>query len=184
MCVSSPVYPVIIGNVRCARQILPDPDWKAEDQREPRVRTSGDNNNYDDNKGGDMPSWMFKEESNRGKTKKGDLKKNPDQLKKNDKRATHDVKVQEGNCVAGPCLTSAQAEKTDKIHPLKFKEAMSGVDRSTTEDLQKKESTLKKCFDQVGNRLLQRTMLHCSSRKMDYFIGNIKRRKREEVQTS
>ena len=26
MCVSSPVYPVIIGNVRGARQMLPDPD--------------------------------------------------------------------------------------------------------------------------------------------------------------
>ena len=34
MCVSSPVYPVIIGNMRGARQMLPDPDWKAEDQRE------------------------------------------------------------------------------------------------------------------------------------------------------
>ena len=32
MCVSSPVYPVIIG----ARRMLPDPDWKAEDQ--PGVR--------------------------------------------------------------------------------------------------------------------------------------------------
>ena len=31
MCVSSPVYPVIIGNVRGARRMLPDPDWKAED---------------------------------------------------------------------------------------------------------------------------------------------------------
>ena len=36
MCVSSPVYPVIIGNVRGARRMLPDPDWKAEDQ--PGVR--------------------------------------------------------------------------------------------------------------------------------------------------
>ena len=33
MCVSSPVYPLIIGNVRGARQMLPDPDWKAKDQR-------------------------------------------------------------------------------------------------------------------------------------------------------
>ena len=33
MCVSSPVHPVIIGNVRGARQMLPDPDWKAEGQR-------------------------------------------------------------------------------------------------------------------------------------------------------
>ena len=35
MCVSSPVYPVIIGNVRGARRMLPDPDWKAEDQPGP-----------------------------------------------------------------------------------------------------------------------------------------------------
>ena len=84
MCVSSPEYPVIIGNVRGARQILPDPDWKAEDQREARARTSGGNNNNDDNQGGDMPSWMFKEDSNKGKTKNRDSKKktSPDQGKR------------------------------------------------------------------------------------------------------
>ena len=75
MCVSSSVYPVIIGNLRGACQMLPDSDWKAEDQREARARTSGDNNNDDDNQGSDMPSWMFNEVSNRGKTKKGDSKK-------------------------------------------------------------------------------------------------------------
>ena len=67
MCVSSPVYPVIIGNVRGARQMLPDPDWKAEDRGEARARTSEGNNDDNDNQGGDMPNWMFKEESNRGK---------------------------------------------------------------------------------------------------------------------
>ena len=41
MCVSSPVYPVIIGNVRGARQMLPDPVWKAEEQQGARARTSG-----------------------------------------------------------------------------------------------------------------------------------------------
>ena len=66
VCVSSPVYPVIIGNERDACQMLPDPDWKAKDQREAQARTSGGNNNDDDNQGGDMPSWMY----NRGKTKK------------------------------------------------------------------------------------------------------------------
>ena len=69
MYVSSPVYPVIIDNVRGARQMLPDPDWKDGNQTEARARTSGGNNNDDDNQGGDMPSWMFREESNRGKTK-------------------------------------------------------------------------------------------------------------------
>ena len=32
-CVSSPVYPVIIDSVRGARQMLPDPVWKAEVQK-------------------------------------------------------------------------------------------------------------------------------------------------------
>ena len=67
MCVSSPVYPVIIGNARGARQMLPDPDWKAEDRGEAQARTSEGNNDDTDNQGGDMPNWMFKEESNRGK---------------------------------------------------------------------------------------------------------------------
>ena len=80
MCGRSPIYPLIIGNVRGARQMLPDPDWKAEDQREARAKTSGGNNN--DNQGGDMPSWMFKEESNRGKTKNRDSKKKLAQIKK------------------------------------------------------------------------------------------------------
>ena len=34
MCVSSPVYPLIIGNMRGARQMLPDPNWKADNQKE------------------------------------------------------------------------------------------------------------------------------------------------------
>ena len=40
VCVSSPVYPVIIGSMRGARQILPDPNLKADNQKEARVRTS------------------------------------------------------------------------------------------------------------------------------------------------
>ena len=38
---SSPVYPVIVGNVRGAQRMLPDTDWKAEDQPGVRARTSG-----------------------------------------------------------------------------------------------------------------------------------------------
>ena len=52
-------------------------------------------------------------------------------------------------------LTRAQAKKSDKIHPLKVKEAMSNVDKTTTEDLQKKDSTLKKCFDRVGKLIIR-----------------------------
>ena len=158
MCVSSPVYPVITGNVRGARQMLPNPNWKAQDQREARARTGGGNNNDDDNQGGDMSSWMFREESNRGETKNRDSKKKPAQIKKNDNHATEDIKVQEGTtegkCVAGPVLARAQVKKSDKIHPLKVKEAMSSVDKTTTEDLQKKDSTLKKCFDRVGKPII------------------------------
>ena len=47
MCVSSPVYPGIIGNVRGARRMLPNPDWKAEDQAGVRARTSGGNKDRD-----------------------------------------------------------------------------------------------------------------------------------------
>ena len=49
MYISSPVYPVIIGNVRGARRMLPDPDWKAEDQPGVRARTSGGNRDKDNN---------------------------------------------------------------------------------------------------------------------------------------
>ena len=61
MCVSSPLYPVIItcSNVKGGRQMLPDPDWKAEVQKGAQARTNGVNNNDDDNQGGDMPSWIL-----------------------------------------------------------------------------------------------------------------------------
>ena len=72
---------------------------------------------------------MFREESNRGKTKYRDSKKKPAQIKKNDNRATEDIKVPEGTtqgkCIAGPVLARAQAKKSYKIHPLKVKEAIS-----------------------------------------------------------
>ena len=75
MCVSSPVYPVIIGNVRGARRMLPDPDWKAEDQPGVGARTSWgkkDKDN-DDNQGGDIPAWMFRR-SNQKTEKKTEVK--------------------------------------------------------------------------------------------------------------
>ena len=90
-CVSPPVYPVIIGSVRGALQMLPNPGPEPEDKR--GARTSAGNNNDNDNQEGDMPSWIFKEESNREETKNIDSKKKPVQLKKNDNHATQDVKV-------------------------------------------------------------------------------------------
>ena len=70
------VYPVIIGNVRGARRMMPDPDWKAEDEPEVKARTSGGNKDKDndDDQGGDIPTWMFKK-SNQKKTEKSAPKK-------------------------------------------------------------------------------------------------------------
>ena len=164
MCVSSPVYPVIIGNVRGARRMLPDPDWKAEDQPGVRARTSGGDKDKDndDNQGGDIPAWMFRrsnQKTEKSAPKERDSKKKPAQPKEIDDRARRNVKVKEGateeKCVAGPVVTRAQAKKSDKVHPLKVKEAMSSVDKSTIENLQKKDSTLKKCFDRIGKPIIR-----------------------------
>ena len=71
--------------------MLPNPDRKAEEEL--WNQGEGGKNNDDNNQGGDMPSWMFKKESNRGDTKNRDSKKRPAQIKKN---ATQHVKIQEG----------------------------------------------------------------------------------------
>ena len=51
------------------------------------------------------------------------------------------MKVKEGateeECVADPVVMRTQAKKNDKVNPLKVKEAMSSVDKSTIENLQK-----------------------------------------------
>ena len=87
-----------------------------------------------------------KDESNREETNR-DSKKKPAQLKKNDNHATQDVKegTVEAKYVEGPVL----------IHPLKVKDAMSSVDKYTVEDFQKKDSTLKKCFDRAGKPIIR-----------------------------
>ena len=164
MCVSCPVYPVIIGNVHGARRMLPDPDWKAEDQPGVRARTSGGNKDKDndDDLGGDIPVWMFKrsnQKTEKSALKKRNSKKKPAQPKENDGHARRNTKVKEGTteeeCVAAPVVTRAQAKKSDKVHPLKVKEAMSSVGKSTIENLQKKDSTLKKCFDRIGKPVIR-----------------------------
>ena len=58
----------------------------------------------------------------------------------------------------------------DKIHPLNVKETMSSVDRSTTEDLQKEDSTLKKCCDRVGKPIIR-----------ENYIGNFFMKNHESV---
>ena len=160
MCVSSPVYPVIIGNVRGARRMLPEPDWKAEDQPLVKARTSGGNKTrvmtmtrvviYLLGCLGD-PTRRQRRVLQRRETKK-----EPAQPKENDDRARGNVKgATEEKCVAGPVVTRAQAKKSDKVHPLKVKEAMSSVDKSTIENLQKKDLTLKKCFDHIGKPIIR-----------------------------
>ena len=74
MCVSTPVYPVIIGIVGGARRMFPDPDWKAEDQLGVRARTSGGNKDKDndDDQGGDIPAWMFKRSNQKTECSKGE----------------------------------------------------------------------------------------------------------------
>ena len=144
--------------------MLPDPDWKVEDQPGVRARTSGGNKDKDndDNQGGDIPAWMFRrsnQKTEKSAPKERDSKKKTAQPKENDDRARRYVKVKEGateeKCVAGPVVTRAQAKKSDKVHPLKVKEAMSSVDKSTIENLQKKDSTLKKCFDRIGKPIIR-----------------------------
>ena len=61
----------------------------------------------------------------------------------------------------------------------KVKEAMSSVDKSTIENLQK-DSTQKKCFDQVGNRLSERTLLESSHKERITLSEKL----RDEGQTS
>ena len=135
-----------------------------------------------------MPSWIFKEEFNRGETKNRDSKKKPVQIKKNNNRTTQDVKVQEGTteskCDAGPSLTRAQAKKTDKMHPLKVEEAMLSIGKSTIEDLQKKDSTLKKCFHQVGKPIIREKYVGEFFLKNGLLYRKHQRRRRHEVQTS
>ena len=98
MCVSSPIYPVIIGNVRGARWMLPDPDWKAEDQPGIRAMTSGGNKDKDNNDDqvGDITACMFKrsnQKTEKSALKKRDSKKKPAQPKGNDDHARWNVKV-------------------------------------------------------------------------------------------
>ena len=133
MCVSSPVYPVIIGNVRGARRMLPDPDWKAEDNPGVRAMTSGGNKDKDndDDQGGDIPAWMFKrsnQKTEKSAPKERDSKKKQAQPKENDDHARQNMKVKE-KCVAGAV--------------------------ENLQNLQKKDSTLKKYFDRIGKPIIR-----------------------------
>ena len=87
--------------MRCARQ--------AEDKRGARARTSDD-----DNQGDDMPSWIFKDESNKEETKNRDSKKKPAQLKKTDNHATQDAKVPRRHLGRKVCYRTSFDEGSDE----------------------------------------------------------------------
>ena len=99
------------------------------------------------------------EETKKSAPKKRDSKKKLAQPKENDDHVRQNLKVKEGateeECVARPDVTSAQVKKSDKVYPLKVKETMSSVDKSTIKNLQRKDSTLKIA---LGSRSLQRTI--------------------------
>ena len=61
------------------------------------------------------------------------------------------------DCVAGIVVMRAQAKKSDNLDLLKVKEAMSSVDKSTIENLQK-DSTLKKWLIALGGQSPEITM--------------------------
>ena len=70
--------------------MLPDPDWKGEDQPGVTARTSGGKKDKDsnDDAGGDITAWMFdkksKQKTEKSAPKKRDSKKKPVQPKEND----------------------------------------------------------------------------------------------------
>ena len=114
--------------------------------------------------------------------KERDSKKKTAQLKENDDRARRNVKVKKGateeKCVARPVVTRAQAKKSDKVHPLKVKEAKSSVDKSTIENLQRKDSTLKKCFNCIGKPFIRENYVGEFYKKNALFY-----RKHQETKT-
>ena len=101
----------------------------------------------------------MKQKTEKSAPKERDSKKKPAQPKENDNRARRNMKVKEGateeKCVAGPVITRAQVKKSYKVLPLKVKEAMSSVDKLTIENFQRKDSTLKKCFDCIGKPIIK-----------------------------
>ena len=156
------------------------PRLESEDQRGAQARTAAGNKYDDDNQGGVMPSWMVKEESNREENKNRDLKKKPAQLKKKyimlhkmskSKRAPWKESVLLDQFWRG-------LSKNDKIHPLKVKEAMSTVDKSTKEDLQKRDCTLKKCSGGVGKPIFRENYVG------EFYMKNVLHfRKHQEMKT-
>ena len=95
------------------------------------------------------------EETKKSTLKKGDSQKKPDQPRENNNRARRDVKVKgdanEEECVARPVVTRAQAKETDKVHPLKVKEAISSLQLKIFRRIRLRRS----CFDCVGRLIIR-----------------------------
>ena len=134
---------------------------------------------------------MFKrsnQKTEKSAVKERDSKEKPSQPKESDDHARGNVKVKEGSteekCVAGPVVTRTQAKKSDKVHPLKVKEAMSSVDKSTIENLQRKDLTLKKCFDCIGKQIIRENYIGEFYKKNGLLYGKHQERRRDEVVTS
>ena len=135
MCVSSPVYPVIIGNVRGARQMLSDPDQKAEDQKGARARTCGGNNNEDDNQGGNMPIDGCSKSPTEGKLRTETQRRSQIRSRKMitvlHKMSKSKRAPQKENVLLGRGLRRRRLIKVKEVYHIA--------------DLQKKDSTMKKC---------------------------------------
>ena len=166
MCVSSPVYPVIIGNVRGARRMLPDPDWKAEDQPGVRARTSGGNKDKDndDNQGGDIPAWMFRrsnQKTEKSAPKERDSKMKPAQPKENDDRARRNVKVKEGateeKCVAGPVVTRLRLRRVIKFTRWRLKRLCPVLTSRLLRIFRRRIRLLRSVLIALGSRSSERT---------------------------
>ena len=156
MCVSSPVYPVIIGrevHARCCQTQT----GRLKSRKELKLGPVGATTMSMTTKVVICLVGCTGVQQSGNKTRYS--KKKPAQTEKNDNHATQDVKVQEGTMkervFAGPCLTRAQVKKSDKIQPLKVKEAMLSVKnvyhrRSSEEGFYSEES-----FDRVGKLIIR-----------------------------
>ena len=99
--------------------MLPDTDWRAEDQPGVRARTSGGNDNNkgnDDDQDGDISRGLQRRETlRRNQPSPRNILTVPDGMSKVKGDAPGEA------CVAGPVVTRAQAKKCDKVQRLKAK---------------------------------------------------------------
>ena len=87
-----------------------------------------------------MPSWIFKEESNREKLRRETQRRSQPRRRRVIKVVDRMLKSKRE--ALEKSMMRAEVKKSDKIHHFKVKEAMSSVEVLKT-DLQEKDSTLK-----------------------------------------